>query len=180
MSHSSASAASETSLQPEPLPTSLFTCSHFKGLMCSALSPARASEPQVSVMWHRLPKRLSGLISTRAHQAVYRGWHGQGEVGRVWQPSYVNRGGISAVTFWRVRSAQGDSSPRECFRGCCCCPVPAPGWAQFTLVLRVWVWVGCRGERWQYSLLRLWGSQSPLERNELKVRHFGPERGRAP
>lgn len=41
------------SLLPEPLPTSLFTGSHFKGLMCSVLWPARTSEPRVSIMWHR-------------------------------------------------------------------------------------------------------------------------------
>lgn len=39
---------------------------------------------------------------------------------------------------------------------------------------------GCRGGRWQYCLLRLWGSQSSLERNELKVRQFGAEREKHP
>lgn len=43
------------SLLLEPLPTSLFACSHFKGLMCSALSPDGASEPQVPIMWYRPP-----------------------------------------------------------------------------------------------------------------------------
>lgn len=54
MSHSSASASSETRLLWEPFPASRFTCSHFKGLMCLALSPARGSVPQVSIMWDRL------------------------------------------------------------------------------------------------------------------------------
>lgn len=54
MSHSSASASSETRLPWEPFPASLFTRSRFKGLTCSALPPARASVPQVSVTWDRL------------------------------------------------------------------------------------------------------------------------------
>lgn len=81
MSHSSASAASETSLLWEPFLSSLFTCSRLKGLMCLALS--RAQGHRSLLCETGCAKRLSGLSSTRAYQGVYGDWHGQDEVEQI-------------------------------------------------------------------------------------------------
>lgn len=54
--------------------------------------------------------------SPQEPQAVYRDCRGHGEVGRLWQPCYMNRHRFSALTFQRVTSAQGDSWRREGFR----------------------------------------------------------------